>query len=201
MLEKTFDRIASYYDALESRYGHDPRACDYGRAESQQTKFRVICEMSDFQDKKILDVGCGFADFADYLESQNLNTDYKGIDLSEAMLRRAKSRRPDLDLRNSNFLNEDIGQFDIVTANGIFYLLGENAETITHRLIRRMFESARESVIFNSLSSWAPHKTEGEYYADPAKFVSFAQSLTPRVVLRHDYMDHDFTVALFHSDS
>jgi hypothetical protein len=37
----------------------------------------------------------------------------------------------------------------------------------------------------------------GEFYADPVEIVRFCRSLTPWVVLRHDYLAHDFTVYLY----
>jgi hypothetical protein len=33
-----FGRIANYYQDLVQKYGHDPRACDYGRPQSQESR-------------------------------------------------------------------------------------------------------------------------------------------------------------------
>ncbi|CDN13322.1 hypothetical protein RintRC_4207 [Richelia intracellularis] len=50
---------------------------------------------------------------------------------------------------------------------------------------------------FNSLSSWGTQKESGEFYADPLATVKFCRTLTPWVILRHDYMQHDFTIYMY----
>src|SRR3954470_20393985 len=67
---EVFERIASYYDGLVDEHGHDPRACDYGNPGAQQTKFRVLSEATPLQGLRVLDVGCGFADWADWLRER-----------------------------------------------------------------------------------------------------------------------------------
>jgi ubiquinone/menaquinone biosynthesis C-methylase UbiE len=69
-VEQVFDGIARFYDGLVERFGHDPRACDYGHANSQRIKFQVLAEATDYAGLAVLDVGCGFADFADFLEGR-----------------------------------------------------------------------------------------------------------------------------------
>ncbi len=82
-------------------------------------------------------------------------------------------------------------------ANGIFYLLGADAEELAQRIIARMFDLCSEAAAFNSLSSWADRPEPDEYHADPVKMVSFCRTLTPWVVLRHDYLPHDFTIFMY----
>ncbi|MDP6781726.1 MAG: methyltransferase [Alphaproteobacteria bacterium] len=192
-----FAEIGTYYDRLVDEFGHDPRACDYGRPESQAAKFRVISEVMPLQGKSLLDVGCGFADFADFLDQYFPGVTYSGVDISEAMVAQARERRPQCDIRRLNILEKSPGQYDVVTANGIFYLLGDEAPDLMGRLIATMFEAAGEAVAFNSLSAWAEDPEAGEYYADPLEVTAFCRTLTPWVVMRHDYHGRDFTCYLY----
>lgn len=193
-----FARIAGYYDGLVQKYGHDPRACDYGRAESQQIKFRVLSETMPLDNRSLLDVGCGFADFAGYLRSRFSGLQYSGIDLCPSMIAEAQRSHPELDLRVANIFDTSFDRsFDVVTANGIFYLLGEQAWPMMQRMIERMIALATSAVVFNSLSAWASDQELDEFYADPLQTVEFCRSLTPWVVLRHDYHPRDFTVYLY----
>lgn len=194
-----FQRIGAYYDALVRQHGHSPRACDYGRPESQAAKFDVLSQAADMKGKRVLDIGCGFADYADYLDRKFDGVSYTGIDISQEMVAGARERHPALDIRLLNVLDENPGTFDIVTANGIFYLLGDDAWALMQRFIARMFELSKQAVSFNSLSDWAPDKEAKEFYADPAKTLSFCRTLTPWVTLRHDYHPRDFTVYMYHS--
>jgi SAM-dependent methyltransferase len=193
-----FERIAQFYDNLVNRYGHDPRACDYGRAQSQLTKFRVLAEVIPLENKRVLDVGCGFADYADYLHERFGSVTYMGIDLSPGMIETAKHLHPALDLRVGNILREPGNdRFDVVTANGIFYLLGCDAPDLMRLIIRRMFDLACIAAAFNSLSAWATAQEAGEFYAHPLETVEFCRTITPWVVLRHDYLPHDFTIYMY----
>ena len=193
-----FARIADYYNGLVQKYGHDPRACDYGRVESQNTKFRVLSEVMPLGNSRLLDVGCGFADFAKFLGERFPGLRYSGIDLCPAMIDEAQRNHPVLDVRVANIFDAAFeGTFDVVTANGIFYLLGDQAWPMMRQMIERMHALATTAVAFNSLSAWATDQEAGEFYADPLQVVDFCRRLTPWVTLRHDYHPRDFTIYLY----
>jgi SAM-dependent methyltransferase len=193
-----FDRIASFYDGLVAQYGHHPRAADYGRVESQRIKFEVLSQILVPEDRKLLDVGCGFADYARFLSEKGHSVEYVGVDLSPKMIEEARAASPGLDLRVANILDDhSLGTFDVVNANGIFYLLGEDAWALMQELVRRMFSLATRVLAFNSLSSWAPDQEPGEFYADPARVLDFCRTLSTRATLRHDYHRRDFTIFLY----
>lgn len=193
-----FDKINGYYNKLIEQNGYDPRSCDYGHPASQQIKFKTLADTIDFNNKSVLDVGCGFADFSTYLDSRFTNVQYTGVDISDGMVKVAKEKHPNKNIQKLNILETNPnGQFDIVTANGIFYLLGEHAQQLTQELIKKMFSLAGEVVLFNSLSNLAPNQESGEFYADPAEMLRFCQKLSPWLKLRHDYHPNDFTIALF----
>jgi SAM-dependent methyltransferase len=192
------ERIGGFFDARVRRFGHDLQAIDYGRRESQLARFAVLAEALPLAGRSVLDVGCGLADFADYLAARVPDAEYAGVDISAAMIAEARRLRPHLDLRRLDILGEDAGgPYDLVVANGIFYLLGDDAETIMQRLVGQLFALCREAVVFTSLSAWAPAQEPGEFYADPLRVLDFCRKLTPHVVLRHDYLAHDFAVYLY----
>jgi len=188
------ERIKTHFAQLVERFGHDYRGLDYGRPESQQVRFAVLAGHVP-GDASVLDVGCGFADFADWLEKSGKTPRYTGIDLSPDMIRGARERRPDLDLREGDPFSVE-GQWDVVVANGVFYLLRESPTESMQALITRMFELCSNRCVFSSLSSWGPAPEEGEFCADPLETVAFCRTLTPWVELDHAYFHHDFAVVL-----
>lgn len=201
MLEQAvdpFSRIANYYQDLVRKYGHDPRACDYGRPQSQELKFRVLSEAMPLNGCSVLDVGCGFADFHRFLRERFGDVWYSGIDVCPAMVEEARRLDPGCEVKLANILDSSIRErFDLVTANGIFYLLGPQASSTMQDIVRRMYEVAEHAVAFNSLSSWAEEKEASEFYADPAEVLQFCRTLTPWVALRHDYHPRDFTIYMY----
>jgi len=198
---KVFKKISIYYDQLVNQYGHSPQACDYGNPLSQQTKFRTLSEVMDLTGKTVHDVGCGMGDFADYLTGRFRDVTYSGIDISPKMVETARQAHPSLNIRLGNIIKDDVGRFDVITANGIFYLLGTEAPALMKKIVARMYTMSLQAVAFNSLSSWAQDKKEGEFYADPLETTEFCRKLTPWVVLRHDYHHRDFTVYLYRTQN
>jgi SAM-dependent methyltransferase len=196
--KNSFDHIATYYEDLIRKYGHDPRACDYGRIESQAIKFRVLSEATNLTGKSVLDVGCGFADYFRYLSGNFADITYVGLDITPGMIVEAKKLEPALDLRCANILEWDSAEsFDVVTANGIFYLIKDDPDKKMQDIIHAMFKRAKTVVAFNSLSSWASDQEAAEFYADPIETLAFCKTLTPWVSLRHDYHSRDFTIYMY----
>ena len=192
-----FARVADHFGALVRQHGYGHEAIDYGSRMGQRQRFDVLTETLTLEGRRVLDVGCGFADLAEYLNEREIGATYEGIDICPELIEEARRRHPGLPLKVCNLLDEDPQEpCDVAIANGIFYLLGGEAEGLMQRIVVRMFELAREAVAFTSLSTWADHREPNEYHADPRRVLEFCQTLTPRVTLRHDYMPHDFAVFL-----
>jgi SAM-dependent methyltransferase len=192
-------RIVGYYESLITQYGYSHRSCDYGSKQSQTKKFQALADALPTENITLLDVGCGFADFADFLSGCRPQCHYTGIDITAGMIEEARRLRPHVPLKKGNILNEDPGRFDYVSANGIFYLMGPGEESIQRMkaLITRMFAIAARGVAFNSLSAWAARQEPNEFYAEPVRTLDFCRTLTPWVVLRHDYLPHDFSIYMY----
>ena len=191
-------RIADYYDRLVDQYGHDPRACDASSSQALETRYGVLSEVADLNSKSVLEVGCGFGDLGVFLRKKYPTVQYVGIDVASRMIGEARRAHPDLSFRHHNLLNMSAAeQFDVVLAQGIFYLLGEDAESKMRLLIEKMFSLSKEAVAFCAISSWASKKLAEEFYADPAKLLVCCRTLTPNIVLRHDYLPNDVALYLY----
>jgi SAM-dependent methyltransferase len=191
-----FAEIGAFFDGLVDEHGTSHLASDYGSERSRQERFAVLVGVGDFTGRRVLDVGCGLAPFADYLAERFEGVQYVGVDLGSRTIETARALRPHLDLRVANAL--DVHEpFDVVVANGIFYLLGDAGAVEMPRIVRHLWSLAREAVVFSSLSTWADAgRVEGEYHADPLETLAWCRELTPNVALRHDYLPHDFTIYL-----
>ncbi|MFQ5804967.1 MAG: class I SAM-dependent methyltransferase [Phycisphaerae bacterium] len=191
------ETIAQRFDGLATTCGDDPKTLDYGSRVAQRARFRVLAEALPLNGRRALDVGCGFADFADYLTANYGPVDYEGVDICPRVIEHAQRRHPSLPLRVLDILEEDPGgPFDFVVAHGVFHLLGDGAFELMGALIARMFELSRRAAAFTTLSAWAEHRRPGDFHADPGETLAFCRSLTPRVALRHDYLPYDFAVFL-----
>ncbi len=191
-------RLRQHYAPLVARHGGSFRAVDWGSEAGQQKRFRVLLESCDFRAARVLDVGCGVGSLVEHLQQAGFTGRYRGIDLVPEMVAAAARLHPDWDFREDNLLDcaRDFAP-DLVVASGLF-TFGDEAEL--KATVRDLFAATRRVVAFNTLSAWAPRTESGEYYADPTEVLRFCRELTSRVVLRHDYMPHDFTVYLYRED-
>ena len=195
-------RIAAFYNGLVDRFGHSPQASNASSRRSLEIRYRVLSEAADLRDKRVLGVGCAFGDMGVHLQQRFPGVQYEGIDVSPRMIEEGRRVHPGLDLRCRNVLDMPEQQaYDAILTEGIFYLLGEDAERKMHTLLDKMFALTRGVLAVGTLSAWAPRQEAGEFYADPAALLAWCRRLTPRVVLRHDYLPHDFTVYLYKPDS
>lgn len=183
------------YSDLHRKYGNDYRALNWGSKESQQKRFQVLAEIGISSGDSILDVGCGFGDFYDWLNSYFVNITYSGIDITPTMVEAASRRYPGISFQKCDIFDLPIDRkFDYIVASGIFVYREQDPERYMFETIETMWKLAKKGVAFNSLSCWSENKEENEYYADPLNILSFCKKFTRYIVLRHDYHPGDFTV-------
>jgi SAM-dependent methyltransferase len=192
-------RIAEFYHGLVSRFGVDPRALDWGSRASQETRFDVLIEIDELAGRSVLDIGCGLADLFAFLESRHIPVAYTGYDIAPAVIRFARERFPHLALQVVDLMAKETvsREFDFVLASGIFNLRPMGSYSYLEEMVRCMFEQCRCGVAFNSLSRRSNLLGSDQFLADPAEVLRICLDITPSVVLRHDYMPHDFTVYLY----
>jgi SAM-dependent methyltransferase len=202
--EKTWEeddrRNVQLYTALTEKFGPGVRALNWSSRNSQQKRFAVLTQVGRLQAASILDVGCGLGDFLDWVQGAGMEVRYTGVDITPRMIESARARFPGKAfILGSLFDAQDQleDSYDFVLASGIFYFR-ENGpwEYLTHT-VSLMFRLCKQGVAFNSLSAWAPQKEAQEYYPDPLATAAFCHTLTPWVVLRHDYHPGDFTIYMY----
>lgn len=188
-------RIRTHYLPLIQQYGATFQAVDWGSRQGQTNRFRVLLEVGNIEDATILDVGCGVGHLVEHLSLLNFQGKYLGIDILPEMIDCAREAYPTYLFQAGSILESGNNwTADYVLASGLF-TFGDRE--LMEKTIQAMFESCSKAVAFNSLSSWAQNKESGEFYADPLATVQFCRTLTPWVVLHHDYMPHDFTIYVY----
>ena len=201
-MSKDNERTIRLYTDLIARYGVDVRALDWASRESQQLRFSILSQVGQLSGASVLDVGCGMGDFYEWLKATRMEVEYTGIDITPKMIEIAQQRFQKLRFELKNLLNGTEDQeecYDFIVASGIFAHKQKAPFEFLETMVSEMFSLCNNAVAFNSLSSWAPMQKTGEFYADPLKTVSFCRTLTPQVVLRHDYHPRDFTIYMYRS--
>ena len=187
-----------YYAEKLALHGAIPASVDVTEA-GQRLRFKIIMdELGKTHQCSILDVGCGYGAFRDFLvEYSRHSIDYTGVDICESMIRAAHERRPNVKFMARDIIVDPLPQeFDFVIASGLFQFNHGwgNAE----RLISAMWKHTKRTLVFNMLSRLTPMKdwVNTEFHAEPERTFAFCQEHTPYVRLLHDYRPNDFTVVM-----
>lgn len=196
---KDNERNVRIYSARVMQHGQDVKALGWGSRESQGRRFAVLSEVGKLNGSSVLDVGSGLGDFYAWMRRKRLRVRYTGVDITPGMVDKARARFPRTQFRVCDLLDGSqlVAAHDYVLSSGIFTHSGRSAFEFLKTMVRRMFDLSEQALAFNCLSGWAEEKEVGEFHADPLRVVSFCRTLTPRVVLRHDYHPRDFTVYLY----
>ena len=199
------ERVVAYQERCLAAAGDSAKGVDWKGPEAQHLLFGVIQSMGILPDSSVLDIGCGLAHFYDFLSSRGFRGKYTGIDISPALVALARKRLPHADVRVADVLDgaAPMESHDFVVASGVFTArLGTPVaeyEEYVERMIRRMWELAGTGAVFNMLTSYVDYEAEHLYYADPARYLSLAKSLSRYVAVRHDFPGYFFAVGMYRS--
>ncbi len=180
------------------QHGYHPHSLFWSNTEVQELRFKVLAASGIQQGDSVLDVGCGFGDFADYLSRKGAAVEYTGIDISEDLLIEGRKHFPDFKLIKGDLLdyNPAPRSYDYVTLSGTLNRKFDNAEQYTYHIIKRMFESCKIGIAFNLLDArhqWTASRWDLQsFYPDDIK--NFVHQLSTQVTIIDDYLDNDFSV-------
>ena len=194
------EETTRWYEDKVRRYGFDHRGLGFRTKSSQDKRFEALLELGDFDGARILDVGCGFGDFLEFLQERHIHPVYTGIDVCKPMIERCRERFEDDDaiFRVADVLEfEATENFDYVVASGLFGLDAEGAHERIRPTLDRMFAWSSVGTAANFLSTRSPQPVEGRIYVDPSKALDAGLSLTPAARVNHAYLPNDFTLYLY----
>jgi SAM-dependent methyltransferase len=190
--------LLKLYADRVAQMGYDVRSVGWKSREDQTLRFKILAEIGVGVGDSVCDVGCGFGDLYPYLVEAVGPVSYVGLDISAELIEIARQRHPDL-----RFVLADI-LADTHTAMADWHLLSgalsfkiEDNLAFTEQMLRRMFALSGRGVAANFLSTYVNYQHSRNYHYDPASIFRMAKTITPRVVLRHDYPLWEFTIYLY----
>jgi len=197
--------IGRYYEDRLSQFGPTPRGVDWNSAESQALRFDKLLDLlvsSPRQEPAVslLDIGCGYGALLDHLNAVGLTVDYRGFDISEAMVDAARARHQ---ASRSAFTSrvEALEPASFVVASGIFNVKLHHSVEQWRGYVLETIASldglSTRGFAFNMLSTYSdPEKRRDDlFYEDPCEMFDLCKRrFATRVALLHDYPLFEFTV-------
>ena len=192
--------IASQRDAWQ-RFGFHPNALFWSNKEIQELRFQVLLQAGIQAGDTLLDVGCGFGDFAAWLEGQGRAVDYTGLDLSAELLAEGHKRYPDIKLHEGDLFEFDPphNSYHWLTLSGTLNRDHGDGGEYARSVIDRMYRACSIGIAFNLLDSRHPW-TEGRWDLQsflPNDIATLAAKLSPHYQILDDYLANDFSVIIW----
>lgn len=180
--------VEAYYSARVAKHGATPLGVDWSCWATQNLRFVQLLKVCDFAEPFALnDIGCGYGALAAYLEMRHAATevDYLGVDLSQAMVRRARRRFSGPGRRFVIATSAPrVAHYSV--ASGVMNVsLGHPRDAWEHfvaTILRDMRRTSRRGFSVNFIaetghdgSASAP-SAEGLYRTDPRRWIDFCES-------------------------
>ena len=154
--------VKGFYEKLLEKYGYSIKSLDYRSETSQKTRFDIITQVGINDDCSLLDVGCGFGDYFNYLKQRGIkNVKYNGIDLTDKIVNVAKEKNPLANVVQGNVLDlPDDKKFDYVVSLGVNGVkTGDNWGNLTS-VLDKMWKLCKKGIAYNAVSNFASEQDE-----------------------------------------
>jgi len=197
------DTVNKLYESMLSRTGklHVSEI-------SQRLRYDSVLRHVDFDDKIVLEVGCGTGDFAQVLLKETKLHSYHGLDILKPALERAKERFDGhANFTFSHNVNYAGGprshSCHVAVALGVFDAkFDEHEERNLDRVmsfVRRMYDDASECVVFTfATTNFEGTPQEHQALLDPCRIYTLLRRMSWRVLLDDTYAPHLMTAVMFH---
>lgn len=202
-LAEVYGRTAAYYTETVTRFGATPRGADWSCQATQEMRFVQLLKLCDFTAPFSLnDLGCGYGALVGFLARRHpaAAVDYLGIDLADAMIRRARRRYRRLPGRRFVVGASPPRIADYSIASGVMNVrldFGRDIwEGFVAATLRELSQTSRRGFAVNFLAACPDRLAPtGLYRTEPQRWMRFCrESLGCAVELVGGYGMQEFTL-------
>ena len=179
-----------FYKPAISKYGISAKGVHWNSKYTQYKRFEVLTSFIKNEIKKsvIVDAGCGFAEYYNYLYDNNLKPKmYIGIDCEVEMINLASKRFLETKLFVKNILEDEIPMADFYICSGAMNILKKEEVFV---FIEKCFKNSNTAFIFNFLKNDPLTKIKVD------DIINFCKSLSNAIKIKGYYLDNDISIFL-----
>lgn len=195
-------KIGDYFRNKFEKFGPTPQGEDWNSVESQEIRFKQLSKVINGAERySIIDYGCGYGAFYEYLYHMGHHFSYQGYDIVKEVIKSAQElHSKDADCEFTFFENS-LKPADYVVESGIFNIKMDATESdwTTHviKTLERLNYLSIKGMAFNFLTKYSDpeYMRPDLYYPDPCFYFDYCKkNFSKNVALLHDYQLYDFTI-------
>lgn len=199
MRKEDKDLIIERYNKRLNKFGPTIEALASGNEERHKMRFDVSTKVGITEGDTVLDLGCGFGDYYEYLKEIGLEVDYAGYDINPNLISEAKKRFPGVIFETKDIINEEFPEFDYIISSSCFNLPLQNESNyeFVEQLFERCYKNSRKGVAIDFNSTYVDFFSKEGFHYEPERLFALAKKFTKRVTLRHDYPLFEFCIYMY----
>lgn len=179
-----------FYKKSIKRYGISAEGVHWNSEYTQYMRFEILTSFikDDIKNSFIIDAGCGFGEYYNYLFDNNLKPKlYLGIDCEDQMINLASRRFINTKFEIQNILKDTLITSDYYICSGAMNILGEKEVFL---FIKNCFNASKIAFIFNFL------KNDGLTNIKASNIIDYCLTLSNKIEIKENYLHNDFSVCL-----
>ncbi len=181
---------SSFYQKAIKKYGISAKGVHWNSEFTQYMRFEILTQFikHDIKESSIIDAGCGFGEYYNYLFDNDLKPlSYRGIDCEEQMIELASKRFLDTKFYIKNVLYDELDIADYYICSGALNIL--NKEEI-FQFINKCFETSKKAFIFNFLKNDPLTKVKVD------DVLTYCKTLSKNIQIEENYLKNDISIFL-----
>jgi SAM-dependent methyltransferase len=199
------NEVNKRYTNRFNEFGYSPKSLGWDKGK-QGLRSEILTSQYDFENKRILDIGCGFGDLNIVLQQKAKHYNYFGVDVVDVLVQAGKElyKKPEIEFYTGDFLDKSFtGEFDYAIASGMFNFKlkdGDNYEFIEN-VMQKALQLCKDGIAFDFLSDKVDYQKEITFHSSPERILAIAYKFSRNIILRNDYMPFEFSVFINKNDS
>jgi len=177
-----------FYKKSIKEFGISAQGVHWNSKYTQYKRFEILtkCIKKHLKDATVVDVGCGFGEYYNYLTHNHKQPQqYIGIDCEEKMINICNIRFPSQQFEVQNVLVDNLIVADYYICSGAMNILNIDDVAI---FIQRCFETSKKGFIFNYLKNITFNDIKQH------EIKAICQRYTQNIIVKEGYLDNDFTI-------
>lgn len=189
-MNKSLSKNTLFYKNAVEKHGVSAKGVHWNSTYTQYKRFEILTSFinKDIFESSIIDAGCGFAEYYNYLLKYDKKPKiYIGIDCEEMMINLASKRFPNIKFEIKNIILDELTESDYYICSGAMNILTKEEIFI---FIKKCFDSSKKAFIFNFLKNDPLTNVKIE------EIINFSRNLSKKIKIKEHYLENDVSIFL-----